>query len=385
MKRSNAIGILLSKLPPIHEIVAAVKTLDDGVLSADLVEGLQQQLPPKEEIAAVRAEDAQDVTWDKPERLVLALDDIPQVGDRLRTWQVLKDFDQRAASTQQKASVLLAALDQIRTSRALSAVMGVTLTVGNFMNHGHLRGNARGFDVSTLPMLKSTLDNARQHSLLHYLLSICKSTAPQALKLPQELAAVKDAAKISPDSLHADIKALHVGAGDVASFFSSLDPHDPSSERLRAFVEAAESKIEAVEGLVVSVMNRYKHVLLYLGKREVETEASSDQFAEIVAIFDNFISDVENEIKSGFTSKEEGGGIKAFRNPSGGTAPSRLRRFKTQEEGQQGGALSGSGSSEGGGRPSHPEGGAGGPARRNQSRALALVVQSVLRKPLISP
>eukprot|EP00961_Rhodomonas_salina_P191151 2579094-Rhodomonas_salina.1 len=37
-------------------------------------------------------------------------------------------------------------------------------------------GNARGFDVSTLPMLKSTLDNARQHSLLHYLLSICKST-----------------------------------------------------------------------------------------------------------------------------------------------------------------------------------------------------------------
>jgi hypothetical protein len=56
MKRSNALGILLSKMPAIAAMVAAIWALDDTVLSRDQIEALLLQLPSKEEIALVRAE-----------------------------------------------------------------------------------------------------------------------------------------------------------------------------------------------------------------------------------------------------------------------------------------------------------------------------------------
>ena len=43
------------------------------------------------------------------------------------------------------------------------------------MNHGHMRGNAHAFDLSTLKMLSTTLDNGKEKSLLHYMLLLCKS------------------------------------------------------------------------------------------------------------------------------------------------------------------------------------------------------------------
>ena len=56
MKRSNALGILLSKMPAIAAMVAAIWSLDDAVLSRDQIEALLLQLPSKDEVALVRAE-----------------------------------------------------------------------------------------------------------------------------------------------------------------------------------------------------------------------------------------------------------------------------------------------------------------------------------------
>ena len=69
---------------------------------------------------------------------------------------------------------------QVRSSSALPALVAVTLSVGNFMNHGHLRGNAQAFDLATLAMLSKILDNSKERSLLHYVLLVClcKSKTP---------------------------------------------------------------------------------------------------------------------------------------------------------------------------------------------------------------
>jgi hypothetical protein len=56
MKRSNAIGILLSKMPDIDAIVAAIWGLDDSVLSRDNVDALLLQVPTSEEVAMVQSE-----------------------------------------------------------------------------------------------------------------------------------------------------------------------------------------------------------------------------------------------------------------------------------------------------------------------------------------
>ncbi len=42
------------------------------------------------------------------------------------------------------------------------------------------------------------------------------------------------------------------------------DKSDPALAKIKAFLLAAEAKIEEAEGLVVSGMNRFKNLLLYL-------------------------------------------------------------------------------------------------------------------------
>jgi hypothetical protein len=49
VKRSNGIAILLSQLPEIEQLVAAIWALDDSVLPRDLLEALIKQLPTREE------------------------------------------------------------------------------------------------------------------------------------------------------------------------------------------------------------------------------------------------------------------------------------------------------------------------------------------------
>jgi hypothetical protein len=162
VKRSNAISILLSQMPSIGEIVAAIWALDDAVLSRDNIDALLLQMPSPEETALVQtvtaeAGGAELVTWDKPERFVLELANIPQAAERLKLWQLRHNCSDRVRSVKGTCELISSAFQQLRTSTALVAFVSVALSVGNFMNHGHLRGNAIAFELSTLNMLRSTL------------------------------------------------------------------------------------------------------------------------------------------------------------------------------------------------------------------------------------
>ena len=56
------------QLPSPEAVVVALRTMDDGLLSADGVDALLAALPTAEEVAAVRAEDGPGVVYKAPSR-----------------------------------------------------------------------------------------------------------------------------------------------------------------------------------------------------------------------------------------------------------------------------------------------------------------------------
>jgi hypothetical protein len=186
------------------------------------------------------------------------------------------------------------------------------------MNHGHMRGNAVAFDLSTLGLLSKTLDNDKQHSLLHYILVLCKSKAPHAFQLPQLLRDLRAAAKVNADVLQSDVAALHAAIRQGFEYLGSLEAGVAAGEGkggegrgcigeaggredgggggghvqvLRGFLEATARELAEAEEHMQQMVASFKALLLYFGKREAEAEAEKLHGEQLFTLLVDFATD----------------------------------------------------------------------------------------------
>jgi hypothetical protein len=249
----------------------------------------------------------------------------------------------------------------------------VTLSVGNFMNHGHLRGNAQAFDLATLAMLSKILDNSKERSLLHYVLLLCKSKTPHAFQLSQQLRDLRAASKLNLEGVKQELRALHTDLADARHYCSSLSELQRAGSGVEvghgedaagvagagvgrcaraldsfAFLAGAEEEAEAAGRLLLEVQAAYKALLIYLGKQEAEAERESatGACAELLGVLADFVADVDTEIRAHFSrlnALQEGEGRRgagdagvigaagatgATGATAGRIAPARLRRLR---------------------------------------------------------
>ena len=84
-KRSNAVAIMLSQLPPLQKIKSAVLGMDLKVLRRDHVEAMFGQLPTKEELEQIKS-CSDPAQLEKPETYFLIISGIPSLAPRLKCW-----------------------------------------------------------------------------------------------------------------------------------------------------------------------------------------------------------------------------------------------------------------------------------------------------------
>lgn len=94
-KRSNAINIGMTKLPPPRAIKTAILKMDSTVVNKEGIEKVLTMLPTEEE--KVRIQEAQSANPDVPlgsaEQFLLTLASISQLEARLRLWAFKLDFE----------------------------------------------------------------------------------------------------------------------------------------------------------------------------------------------------------------------------------------------------------------------------------------------------
>lgn len=94
-KRSNAINIAITKLPPARAIKIAISKMDSTVITREAIEKLMNLIPTCEETN--RIQEAQNLNPDLPlgsaEQFLLTLSSISEIAARLKLWSFKLDFE----------------------------------------------------------------------------------------------------------------------------------------------------------------------------------------------------------------------------------------------------------------------------------------------------
>mmetsp|Transcript_94277 Transcript_94277/g.167647 ORF Transcript_94277/g.167647 Transcript_94277/m.167647 type:complete len:1002 (-) Transcript_94277:30-3035(-) len=159
--RRRQVCVMLARLPPVDVTVAAVSEMDDARLDKDQVELLLATAPPAEELATLRSTAAEmeqkedPLQWEDAETFVLKLGEVPSFLLRLQVWSFENSFEERYGIFHTAATEVKDACHALRNSSRAQRLLGLALSVGNYLNAGTSRGRADGFSVEVLEQLRT--------------------------------------------------------------------------------------------------------------------------------------------------------------------------------------------------------------------------------------
>ena len=181
---------MMSSLPPVNDVKAAIVNLDEATLSREQLEMIRQNMPTPEEMAEITKLDGPGVKWDKPETFLQTIMRIPKVRVRLR-WGDQDGLLGEGQELEVPLTTVAEAIEEVRSCKGLRHILGTLLSLGNHMNGGTNKGQADGFVLDDLPKMSVAKDNANRHSLLEHAATVLHASLEPdhagATHFPEEL------------------------------------------------------------------------------------------------------------------------------------------------------------------------------------------------------
>jgi hypothetical protein len=308
IKRSNALGILLSKLGNFSDVVSGILTLNDSAVPKSLRDALSNAWPTSEDVSLVvsytedaRKSDAAAVDkLDKPERFVYEVSERVDAEPMLKIWCLRDSIVEIGNSITQQCSIVNKACSTIIRSEALKSFLAVVLTLGNTMNRGSSVGNAFGFDISILNTLSAIKSNDNSCSLLSFALGLAESHAPQSFNVPLELQCVTTLPAFAVSNLRKDAQQMAAKASLVENIALSQTCSD---QELKANFNRMVKEIKDVAAIAKSNFDAAeesaRNLALYSGRSERDLDAfDADAFLSALSSFvSEFKTERENRIR----------------------------------------------------------------------------------------
>ena len=173
-KRAQNIEILIKSFRmPIPAIQEAIITMDMSILTQERLQILLTCCPTVEEATTLRAYQKKNPSLDgvgQAEMFGYALLDVNKVTMRLRLLLFQTKFDGLVKDMIDTYSVLLTGAEKIKESERLKKVMGVVLSVGNYLNQS-TRKKAVGFRLQALEKLNDTRSTDNKETLLDFIIA----------------------------------------------------------------------------------------------------------------------------------------------------------------------------------------------------------------------
>ncbi|NXE40229.1 FHOD1 protein, partial [Ptilorrhoa leucosticta] len=135
-KRSNAINIGLTVLPPIHIIKTAVLNFDEFAVSKEGIEKILTMVPTEEEKQKIQ--EAQlanpDVPLGSAEQFLLSLSSISDLTARLQLWAFKLDYESLEQEIAEPLFDLKVGMEQLARNHTFKCILATLLAMGNFLN-----------------------------------------------------------------------------------------------------------------------------------------------------------------------------------------------------------------------------------------------------------
>ncbi|CAF3896572.1 unnamed protein product [Rotaria magnacalcarata] len=264
-KRSNAINIGLTVLPPARTIKAAILKMDGSVINKEGIEKLLTMLPTEEE--KNRIIEAQMASTDIPlgnaEQFLLTLASVVELEARLKLWLFKLDFDNIELEIAEPLMDLKNGMKILKDNKTFRHIMEVLLAVGNYLNGVE----SIGFQLDYLSKVPEVKDTIQKHSLLFHVCNIVVEKYPETSDFYSEIGEITRCSKVDFDEL--EQKLIKVESDCRASFdhLRAISKHETPQvkTKLSEFLTDCAERICLLKLIHRRVTNRYQKFLIWLG------------------------------------------------------------------------------------------------------------------------
>ncbi|XP_031779581.1 uncharacterized protein LOC100115129 isoform X2 [Nasonia vitripennis] len=286
-KRSNAINIGMTKLPPPRSIKTAILKMDATIMNREGIEKLLTMLPTEEERS--RIQEAQAANPDLPlgsaEQFLLTLASISELPARLKLWAFKLDFENSEKEIADPLMDLKQGMETLRVNKTFRGILSTLLSIGIFLNGNEVKG----FQLEYLAKVPEVKDTVHKHSLLHHLCHMVMEKFPDSTDLYSEIGAVTRASKIDFDELASNIGKLESECKASWDHLKLITKHDGSTMmkvKMSEFLADCAERIIVLSIVHRRIINRFHKFILWLGiplHRVQDTKPN--EFCRIVSEF----------------------------------------------------------------------------------------------------
>lgn len=305
-KRSNAINIGMTKLPPPRTIRAAILKMDSTIISREGIEKILTMIPSEEEKTTIAEamHSSPDLPLGSAENFLHTLMQVSAIEQRLRLWAFRLDFDLLEKEMGEQLMDLKTAMEEIESSQTFKIVLGTLLKMGNFLNGV----DAKGFQLEYLSKVPEVKDTVNKHSLLHHLVQTIHEQFPDATDLYSELGAVTRASHVSYDELEKQLARVEEECKAGWDHLKVIAKHEavnsPLKSKMNEFLNECTDRIAVMQVVQRRVLNRFKKTLIYLGfSSSVAKEIKPQLMLKVISEFALEYRTTRERVKENFEKK----------------------------------------------------------------------------------
>ncbi|XP_062266018.1 FH1/FH2 domain-containing protein 3 isoform X3 [Platichthys flesus] len=286
-KRSNAINIGLTVLPPPRTIKTAILNFDEYALNKEGIEKILTMIPTEEEKQKIQ--EAQlanpDVPLGSAEQFLLTLSSISELSARLQLWAFKMDYEATEKEVAEPLQDLKEGMEQLEKNKTLRYILSTLLSIGNFLNST----NAKGFELMYLEKVPEVKDTVHKQSLLHHACSVVVENFPQSTDLYSEIGAITRSAKVDFDQLQENLCQMErrcKASWDHLKVIAKHEMKPQLKQKMSDFLKDCAERIIILKIVHRRIINRFHSFLLFLGHPAYSVrEVSVHRFSKILSEF----------------------------------------------------------------------------------------------------
>ncbi|XP_062932866.1 FH1/FH2 domain-containing protein 3 isoform X2 [Cynocephalus volans] len=286
-KRSNAINIGLTVLPPPRTIKIAILNFDEYALNKEGIEKILTMIPTEEEKQKIQ--EAQlanpEVPLGSAEQFLLTLSSISELSARLHLWAFKVDYETTEREVAEPLLDLKEGIDQLENNKTLGFILSTLLAIGNFLNGT----NAKAFELSYLEKVPEVKDTVHKQSLLHHVCTMVVENFPDSSDLYSEIGAITRSAKVDFDQLQDNLCQMERRCKASWDHLKAIAKHEMKpvlKQRMSEFLKDCVERIIILKIVHRRIINRFHSFLLFMGHPPYAIrEVNINKFCRIISEF----------------------------------------------------------------------------------------------------
>ncbi|KAI6655271.1 Inverted formin-2-like [Oopsacas minuta] len=186
---------------------------------------------------------------------------------------------------------------EIIENESLKRIMGILLSLGNFINHGSYAGSAAGFKISSLNKLNDTRANKPRVTLLNSLVEIVQQKYPELSEFGASMQTLEGALRLSVDQLKDSVKSLQTKVNQ--SCRKKINFAEDLKIQVTEFLDLVTPQLEELEKQTNHVLDFSAQICQFFAE-----EPKTFKLEDFMRTLHQFRKDFDKAMKDNISRKE---------------------------------------------------------------------------------